>query len=231
MPRRPRVAPGGLVYHVLNRAVGQIVMFRRDADFEAFERIMQEAQELHPIRILSYCLMSNHWHFVVWPERDGQVTAFFRWLTHTHALRWRVSHHTVGYGHLYQGRFKSFPVARDGHLLSVCRYVERNALKAQLVEGAEQWRWSSLWVKQHGTKQQKSLLSPWPVERGRKWTELVNRDLGEAELKAIEASEQRGRPLGNAAWIAKTVAELGLVHTVRREGRPAKVQEGVKRER
>jgi REP element-mobilizing transposase RayT len=84
-----------------------MVMFRRDADFEAFEGIMQEAHELHPIRILSYCLMSNHWHFVVWPERDGQVTEFFRWLTHTHAMRWRVSHHTVGYGHLYQGRFKT----------------------------------------------------------------------------------------------------------------------------
>jgi REP element-mobilizing transposase RayT len=68
-----------------------MVMFRRDSDFEAFERIMQEAYELHPIRILSYCLMSNHWHFVVWPERDGQVTDFFRWLTHTHAMRWRVT--------------------------------------------------------------------------------------------------------------------------------------------
>ncbi len=84
-------------------------------------------------------------------------------------MRWRVSHHTVGYGHLYQGRFKSFPVARDGHLLSVCRYVERNALAANLVERAEQWRWSSLWVRQHGTKQQKSILSPWPVEP---WTGL-----------------------------------------------------------
>jgi putative transposase len=231
MPRRPRVAPGGLVYHVLNRAVGRMVMFRRDADFEAFEGIMQEAHELHPIRILSYCLMSNHWHFVVWPERDGQVTEFFRWLTHTHAMRWRVSHHTVGYGHLYQGRFKSFPVARDAHLLSVCRYVERNALKAKLVERAEQWRWSSLWVRKQGTKQQKSILSAWPVERGRGWIELVNREPGEAELKAIETSEQRGRPLGGAAWTARTVAELGLVHTVRREGRPAKVQGGAKRER
>ena len=229
MPRRPRVAPGGLVYHVLNRAVGRMVMFRRDSDFEASERIMQEAHELHPIRILSYCLMSNHWHFVVWPERDGEVTDFFRWLTHTHAMRWRVSHHTVGYGHLYQGRFKSFPVARDAHLLSVCRYVERNALKAKLVERAEQWQWSSLWVRRHGTQQQKSILSAWPVERGRDWTELVNREPGEAELKAIQTSEQRGRPLGSAAWTARTVAELGLVHTVRSEGRPAKVQEGAKR--
>ena len=159
------------------------------------------------------------------------MTDFFRWLTHTHAMRWRVSHHTVGYGHLYQGRFKSFPVARDAHLLSVCRYVERNALKAKLVERAEQWQWSSLWVRQHGTKQQKSILSPWPVERGREWIELVNRELGVAELKAIETSEHRGRPLGSAVWTAKTVAELGLTHTVRSEGRPAKVRKDEKREK
>jgi putative transposase len=80
-------------------------MFRKDADFEAFQQVMIEAYERHPIRILSYCVLSNHWHFVVWPEEDGQVTDFFRWLAHTHAMRWRVSRRTVGYGHLYQGRF------------------------------------------------------------------------------------------------------------------------------
>ena len=138
-------------------------------------------------------------------------------------MRWRVSHHTVGYGHLYQGRFKSFPVARDGHLLNVCRYVERSALAANLVERTEQWRWSSLWVRKHGTKQEKSLLSPWPVERGRDWIELVNKPPTDAEREAIEISERRGRPLGSFGWTAKMAHELGLGHTVRREGRPEKV--------
>ena len=113
------------MYHVLNRSVGRMHLFGKDADFEAFERVMIEAHQRHPIRILSYCVLSNHWHFVVWPKADGQVTAFFRWLTHTHAMRWRVAHRTVGYGHLYQGRFKSFPVQSDEHLLTVLRYVER----------------------------------------------------------------------------------------------------------
>src|SRR5271157_2356705 len=84
-------------------------LFGKNADFEAFQRVMIEPHQRHPIRILSYCVMSNHWHFVVWPETDGQVTAFFRWLGHTHAMRWRVAHRTVGYGHLDQGRFKAFP--------------------------------------------------------------------------------------------------------------------------
>jgi putative transposase len=66
-------------------------MFAKVADHEAFEQVMVEAQERHPIRILSYCVVSNHWQFVVWPEKDGQLTDLFRWLAHTHAMRWRVS--------------------------------------------------------------------------------------------------------------------------------------------
>ena len=62
-------------------------------------------------------------------------------------MRWRVAHHTVGYGHVYQGRFKSFPIERDEHLLTVCRYVERNALTAGAAKRAEDWRWSSLYVR------------------------------------------------------------------------------------
>ena len=90
-------------------------MFRKESDFEAFERVMVEAHLRQPIRILSYCVLSNHWHFVAWPDEDGQLTDFFRRLAHRHAIGWRVSHRTVGYGHLYQGRFKSFPVQSDDH--------------------------------------------------------------------------------------------------------------------
>ena len=112
-------------------------LFRQEDDFEAFQRVMVEAHQRQPIRILSYCVLSNHWHFVVWPEEDGQLTDFFRRLAQTHAVRWRVSHRTVGYGHLYQGRFKSFPVQSDDHLLGLLRYVERNPLSAGLVERAQ----------------------------------------------------------------------------------------------
>jgi putative transposase len=69
-------------------------LLSKDADLAAFERVMIEAYQRHPVRILSYCVLSNHWHFVVWPEEDGRLTAFFRWLTHTHAMRWRVAHRT-----------------------------------------------------------------------------------------------------------------------------------------
>lgn len=105
VPRKARCTPGGLVYHVLNRAVAGLPLFRKEADYAAFEQIMIEAQERHPTRLLAWCLMKNHWHFVVWPRKDDELTALMRWLAHTHAMRWHVSHNTVGSGHLYQGRF------------------------------------------------------------------------------------------------------------------------------
>ena len=127
---------------------------------------MVETHQRQPLRILSYCVLSNHWHFVIWPEQDGQVTAFFRRLAHTHAMRWRVSHRTVGYGHLYQGRFKSFPVQSDDHLLSLLRYVERNPLSAGLVERAQLWRWGSLWSRVHAKRRSKPCCRLWPGPPG-----------------------------------------------------------------
>jgi putative transposase len=193
-------------------------MLRTQKDFAAFERVLLEAYERCPLRILSYCLMGNHWHFVAWPREDGQLTDFFRWLAHTHAMRWRVSHQTVGYGPLYQGRYKSFPVQTDRSLLKACRYVERNPLTAGLVERAEDWRWSSLWVREHGTPQQKAVLCNWPVERPADWTDRVNAVMTAREQSRWELSLVRGRPFGDDAWTARAARRLGLQHTIRDEG-------------
>src|SRR5487761_1139932 len=124
MARKPRYCPGGCVYHVLNRSVGRIALFRRGEDYAAFERVMLDAYERVPMRIVGWCLMKNHWHFMVWPRTDDEVTGYFRALAHTHAMRWRVAHRSVGWGPLYQGRFKAFPVESGSHVLTVCRYVE-----------------------------------------------------------------------------------------------------------
>src|SRR6202040_1231959 len=99
----------------------------------------------------------------LWPKEDGELSEFMRLLTVTHAQRWHAHHHSAGTGPLYQGRFKSFPVQEDDHLLTICRYVERNPLRAGLVSQAETWRWSSLWHRVHGTEE--LLLDPWPVAR------------------------------------------------------------------
>jgi putative transposase len=234
MARHARVAPGGQVYHVLNRAVGRVRLFRNDRDYQAFLRVMAEALERHPLRILAYCVMPNHWHFVAWPRETGELTGFFRWLAHTHVMRWRVAHGTVGYGPLYQGRFKSFPVqARDESLRAVCRYVERNARSGGLCRRAEDWRWGSLWVRERAAAgdpeaaRQLAMLSEWPVPPPREWVDRVNAPLTAKERQRMVQSMRRGRPFGDDAWVARTADRLGLGHTIRREGRPR--EEGAER--
>ena len=226
MARKPRNTPAGYVYHVLNRSAGRIALFRRDQDYAAFERILLAAKQRVDLPLLAWCIMKNHWHFVVRPTTDTQITDFFRWLTHTHAMRWRVARDTVGWGHLYQGRFKSFPIqskGADNHFLAVCRYVERNALSAGVVKRAEDYRWSSLWAQRQGPPEIRALLSPWPIERPRNWLTLVNTPLTPKELARVRLAAQRGQPFGNPPWVARTAEKLSLEHTLRSEGRPRKV--------
>jgi putative transposase len=110
MSRKPRNTPGGFVYHALNRATARLKLFRKPADYDAFLRVLDEALQRHPTRLLAYCLMPTHWHFVLWPEHDDQLTNLLRWLTLTHAVRWQTHYHSTGSGHVYQNRFKAFPV-------------------------------------------------------------------------------------------------------------------------
>lgn len=223
MPRRARVAPGGYIYHVLNRANGRLRIFRKDGDFIAFERVLAEAAARVPgMRLLGWCLMNNHWHFVVWPREDGELSEFFRWLTLTHVQRWHAAHGTSGTGHLYQGRFKSFPIERDEHLLTVLRYVHRNPLRARIVRRAERWRWGSLWIEHNGSDEQKALLNEWPVERPADWLDMVNEPVDARELEAVQTSIRRSSPFGSPTWTKRTASALGLDWTIRPRGRPKK---------
>jgi len=220
MPRRPRVATGGLAYHVLNRRVGRLQLFEKPGDYAAFEQILQDAYDRTRIRILAYCLMPNHWHLLLWPRQDGELSEVLRWLTVTHTQRWHAHRQTAGTGPVYQGRFKSFPVQTDEHFLTVARYVERNALRAKLVARAEEWRWSSLWRLSQGNTKLMTFLSEWPVEKPRQWLTWVNAPETVAELKALRENVNRGRPFGNTAWVARIAKRLGLESTLRPRGRP-----------
>ena len=211
-----------MVFHVLNRAVARHAIFQKDGDYEAFERVFAEALEKHPIRVLSYCLMPNHWHMVLRPAKDGDLTDFVRWLTHTHTMRWHADYHSSGTGHLYQGRFKSFPIQADDHLYTVLRYVERNALRANLVAQAEAWRWSSLHLRHTGDARVESLLHDWPLPMPTNWLRWVKEPQTNAELNALRRSVVRGTPYGSIAWQKRTAGRLGLEATLRPRGRPKK---------
>ena len=110
MGRPKRAADGGLIYHVLNRANARLPIFEKAGDYEAFERVLSEAVERTGTRLLAYCLLPNHWHLVVLPIEDGELSRFTGWLTLTHTQRWHAHRHSTGQGHVYQGRFKSFPI-------------------------------------------------------------------------------------------------------------------------
>jgi putative transposase len=218
MPRPPRVDEAGEHYHALNRGNARREIFRKDADFAAFERIVIDALQRFDVELLAYQLMPNHWHMVLRPTIDGEMSRFLKWVTATHTMRYHAHYETSGEGHIYQGRFKSFPIQGDGHFLTVCRYVERNALRANLVSRSEEWQWGSLW--RWLQNQESPILSKWPIPRLPRWVERVNEPLTQGELESLRKSANRGRPFGSDEWITKEVKRLGLESTIRPRGRP-----------
>ena len=196
-------------------------IFHKAADYEAFDRVLAEGLERYAVQLLTYCLMPNHWHLVVRPRSDDALGRWLGWVGVTHVRRYHEHYHSRGGGHLYQGRFKSFPVAEDDYFLALCRYVEGNALRAGLVARAEQWQWSGLWRRVKGADELP--LAAWPLQRPRDWVARVNRGLNDEQAQEIRTCVERGRPLGPQSWVRRTAARLGLEFTLRGAGRPRKI--------
>ena len=225
MGRPLRVSLAGQLYHVLNRGNGRLAIFHKEMDYAAFLDVMAQTQQHVPgMRLLAYCLMPNHWHLVVWPRKNRELSDFMHWLTLTHTQRWHAHYQNIGGGHLYQGRFKSFPVQSDEHYLTVCRYVERNALRAGLVKRAELWPWGSLAQRRATELATGPVLSAGPLPWPKNWLELVNRPLNERELATLRQCVERGQPYGSEFWVKQTAGQLGLASTLRPRGRPKKHQ-------
>jgi putative transposase len=221
MPRTARSIEAGLIYHVLNRGNGRMRLFHKEDDYDTFERVLAEGLERHPVDLLTYCLMPNHWHLVVRPQTDMALGRLMGWIGVTHVRRHQEHYRRRGAGHLYSGRYKSFPVAEDQYFLSLCRYVEANPVRAKLVERAEQWRWGGIWRRSH--RGAGLALSTWPLGRPRNWTSLVNTVQAPEELQGVRECVARGRPLGTAPWVQATAERLRLTFTLRGPGRPRKM--------
>lgn len=210
-----------MIYHVLNRSVARVQLFRGEKDYLSLLSALAEAQERIPVDLLSYCVMPNHWHLVLRPHEDGHLSQFMQWFTLTHVQRWRTSHQTVGFGPLYQGRFKAFPIEQDRHLLTVFRYVERNALRAKLARRAQDWPWSSLHIPQASHDGLKlPTLAVWPIPRPADWLHRVNTPQTPAEEKAVLESISRSRPFGSPDWQIRAARKLNLNSCFRPVGRP-----------
>ncbi len=218
MPRTSRASRGGFVYHVLNRGNGRSDVFHKDDDFGAFVNLMREAHERIPMRLTGFCLMTNHFHLLLWPHEDGDLSRWMQWLMTSHVRRYH--RHYNGSGHVWQGRFKAFPVQSDEHYLTVLRYVERNPLRANMVARSQDWEWSSL--KPTVRSGPEGLLCDGPIGKPAHWTRHVNGVETEAELKALRHSLARGTPFGDTQWQIRTAIKLGLESSLRPRGRPRK---------
>jgi putative transposase len=221
MPRTARASVGDICYHVINRGNAQIEVSHKDGDYQAFIELIRLACQRIPMRVLAYCVMPNHFHLALWPRSDRDLGRWMQWLLTAHVRRYHQ--HYRSSGHLWQGRFKAFPIEQDNHLLTVLRHVERNPLRAGLVEQAENWRWSSLhhWR----TNGPHNGIDPGPVPRPERWNELVNQPVSAAELNQIRHSVNRGTPYGSEGWVSRMAAQLGLSASLRPRGRPRKEME------
>lgn len=215
VPRTARASRGGVCHHVMNRGNQRATVYHDARDYERFEDSMRRAGERLPMRILAWCLMPNHFHVVLWPYEDGDLGRWMHWLLTTHVQYHRQRHGTTG--RIWQGRFKAPPVQRDDHLLTVMRYVERNPLRAGLVDRAQDWPWSSL---RGRAGEVHPLVGPSPVPLPAYWCDFVNEPLTTTELEAVRTSLQRERPYGDPAWTRGTAERLGLLDSLRKRGRP-----------
>ncbi len=219
MPRPPRMSSANTCYHVLNRGNGRNAVFHKDGDYAAFLKLLKQASDRIPMRLLAYCLMPNHFHLVVWNRKEGDLSKWMQWLTTSHVRRYHRHYETSG--HVWQGRFKSFPIQSDEHLLTVMRYVEGNPVRATSipVRKAQNWPWSSAGTPPRDVEVV-PILHPGPVERRTDWLDWVNTPLTEQEHEALARCVNRGQPFGKEAWQNRIAKRLGIESTLRPRGRP-----------
>jgi putative transposase len=218
MPRTIRASAADICYHVLNRGNARGTVFHNANDYAAFIRLMEEAGSRVPMRILAYCLMPNHFHLVLWPSGDGDLSRWMQWLLTSHVRRYR--RHYSGSGHVWQGRFKAFPIQSDEHLLTVMRYVERNPVRAPsiAVSSACMWPWSS--AQRATSRDERPQLDPGPVPRRPDWLEWVDKPLSHGDELAVRNCVSRGAPFGDRSWTSEIAERLGLEASLRPRGRP-----------
>lgn len=216
MARTARASIGGICYHAINRGNARSTVYHTSSDYDSFTGLMTRACDRIPMRILSYCLMPNHFHLVLWPYNDGDMSRWMQWLLTSHVRRYHRLRGTSG--RIWQGRFKAFPIQQDSHLLTVMRYVERNPVRANLVHSAADWNWSSTSASM--PIQRHSMIASSPVPRPEDWLKFVDTPQNLAELDALRRCARRNAPFGSAVWTDKTAKSLGLEASVCALGRP-----------
>lgn len=202
MPRQRRFLLDGHAYHLLNRGNRKQTIFQKPADYWAFLSILAEAATRFPVPLLAACLMRNHWHLVVWPTEAASISAYMHWVLNAHVHRYHRHYGLTGLGHLYQDRYKAFPIQDDRHLYTVMRYVEANPLRARLINRAEDWEWSSLTLRDDPDWRE-ILTNGDRVRLPEDWLSIVNDALPGGDLESLRTCSRTGDPFGDPEWMAK----------------------------
>lgn len=217
MPRSSRAIHAGVCYHLINRGNNRATLFHHPAEYAAFVGLMRAAQERIALDLLAACLMPNHFHLVVRPHRDVDVTRWMHWLLTTHAHRHNLTYGTSG--RVWQGRYKAFPIEQDEHLLTVVRYVERNAVRSGLVHRARDWKWgSAAW--RLGPANRTRMLAELPIRLPRGWQDYVDEPQTSDETAALRACVNGQQPYGGERWRRNSAECSGFRGPGRRRGRP-----------
>ena len=224
MPRTARGLADGFIYHVLNRGNGGQKVFHKEQDYKAFINLMKKGKDRHPLKILAYCLMPNHFHIVVLPTHGEDLSKWMQWLMTSHVRSYHKHYKTSG--HVWQGRFKSFIVQEESYLLMLLRYVEGNPVRAGLVSSAKDWQWSSHQARIAGGLYK--LIDEVPIALPQDWGSYVDKPLRDKELEKLRKSVNRQAPYGEEEWQRKICQQLGLESTIRPRGRPT-IKKGIKK--
>jgi putative transposase len=207
MARIARVILPGIPHHITQRGNRRMQTFFRDSDYLAYINLMAEWCQEFKVEVWAYCLMPNHVHMIAVPETEDGLR---RAIGEAHRRYTRMVNFREGWrGHLWQGRFSSFPMDEE-YLLAAARYVEWNPVRAGLVKDPCTWQWSSATAHVKGEDDDLATVSPL-LEIVGNWREFLGREVGQREYELVRSHERTGRPLGSEGFIESLEKKLERV--------------------
>ncbi len=222
MARMPRLVVPDYPHHVTQRGARKQRTFFSEHDYKMYLELLGNARERAGADIWAYCLMPNHVHLVVVPQRRETLAALFRLAHRTYTLA--INAREGWQGHLWQERFHSF-VMDEAHLLAAVRYTELNPVRAGLCKTPGDWPWSS--YRAHVIGENNNVVNVEPMlDRVDNWPRYVRTERDDdARFEHLRERSRTGRPAGNEGFVARLETLVGRSLRQRQPGRPKKVIE------